>query len=496
MAGKIKGSRTRSQQAPKPRRVKAEPKAAAARRSAGPRRRSTGPKRRQGPAPKRPAPVLAQSDVRAWVVTVDMGLGHQRATYPLMEYAEGGIIAVGSSQSSDPAEKKQWDRLRGMYEFLSRVRSVPVVGKPLFGILDALQSIPSFYPIRDLSNPSFQVKLISSFIQRGLCKGLIEKLKEQPLPLITSYFAPAIAADAAEYGRIYCIICDAEVSRAWVPENPHKSRIHYLAPCGRAIQRLNQYGVPDERVFLTGFPFPKSVLGNKDLDVLREDQGQRLYYLDPKEVFWPLHGQSVAHFLGRNACRFKRKRRLTITYAVGGAGAQKEFGFQIARSLREKLKSGEVVLNLVAGVRAEVEEYFQNVKNELLPGCDNLRVLYSPSKDQYFDQFAQTMRHTDILWTKPSELSFYAGLGIPIIMSPHIGAQELYNQKWLLEIQAAFPQEDPEYTAEWLYDLLNAGRLAECSWDGFLKARKYGTYKIEEILRTGTMTREGSPLKR
>jgi hypothetical protein len=492
MAGKIKGSKTRSQQAPKPsglRWNRGPPRAAAQAHE----RRSAGLKL-QSPA-KRP-PRAPQSDVRAWVVTVDMGLGHQRATYPLMEYAEGGIIAVGSSQSSDPAEKKQLDRLRGMYEFLSRVRSVPVVGKPLFGILDALQSIPSFYPIRDLSNPSFQVKLISSFIQRGLCKGLIEKLEEQPLPLITSYFAPAIAADLADYGRIYCIICDAEVSRAWVPENPAKSRIHYLAPCGRAIQRLNQYGVPDERVFLTGFPFPKSVLGNKDLDVLREDQGQRLYYLDPKEVFWPLHGQSVAHFLGRNACRFKRKRRLTITYAVGGAGAQREIGWQIARSLREKLKSGEVVLNLIAGVRTEIQEYYLNVKNELLPGCDNLRVLYSPSKDQYFDQFAQTMRHTDILWTKPSELSFYAGLGIPIIMSPHIGAQELYNQKWLLEIQAAFPQEDPEYTAEWLYDLLNAGRLAECSWDGFLKARKYGTYKIEEILRTGTMIREGSPLKR
>ena len=181
---------------------------------------------------------------------------------------------------------------------------------------------------------------------------------------------------------------------------------------------------------------------------------------------------------------------------MGGAGAQREIGWQIARSLREKLKAGEVVLNLVAGVRAEVQEYFESVKKELLPGCNALRVLYSPSKDQYFDLFAEAMRHTDILWTKPSELSFYAGLGIPIIMSPIIGAQELYNQKWLLEIQAAFPQEDPDYTDQWLFDLLNAGRLAECSWDGFLKARKYGTYKIEEILQTGTMTREGSPLKR
>ena len=493
MAGKIRvGAKGKAQRAARPKRTGTAPKTNAARRTAALARSRSGP----APSKGRPAHPPPQSDVRAWVVTVDMGLGHQRATYPLMEYAEGGIIAVGSSQSSDPAEKKQWDRLRGMYEFLSRVRSVPVLGKPLFGILDALQSIPSFYPIRDLSNPSFQVKLISTLIKRGLCKDLIEKLKDNPLPLITSYFAPAIAADKAGYGRIYCIICDAEVSRACVPEDPHKSRIHYLAPCGRAIQRLNQYGVPDERVFLTGFPFPKSLLGNKELDVLREDQAQRLHYLDPKECFWPLHGQGVAHFLGRNASRFKRKRRLTITYAVGGAGAQREIGFQIAHSLRDKLKAGEVVLNLVAGVRSEVEEYFQNMKNELLPGCDHLRVLYSPSKDQYFDQFAETMRHTDILWTKPSELSFYAGLGIPIIMSPYIGAQELYNQKWLLEIQTAFPQQDPEYTDEWLYDLLNAGRLAECSWDGFLKARKYGTYKIEEILRTGTMAREGSPLKR
>ena len=45
-------------------------------------------------------------------------------------------------------------------------------------------------------------------------------------------------------------------------------------------------------------------------------------------------------------------------------------------------------------------------------------------------------------------------------------------------------------------DLWQEGRLAESAWDGFLKARKYGTYKIQEILETGTMARESSPLKR
>ena len=433
---------------------------------------------------------------KAWVATVDMGLGHQRATYPLRYLAEGEIITVGGSVASDPAEKKLWDRMRGMYEFLSRVRKTPLVGKPLFGMLDALQSIPSFYPMRDMSSASYQVKLLGRFIDRGLCRGMLEQIKTKPLPLITSYLAPAIAADKANYGRIYCIICDAEISRAWVAENPRRSRIHYLAPCGRAVMRLKSYGVPDERIFLTGFPFPLTILGNANLDVLRSDAAQRLFYLDPNDRFWPLHGRNVIHFLGKGNCRFKHQRRLTITYAVGGAGAQREFGYQIANSLRDKLKSGEVDLNLVAGVREEVHQYFQQVKAELLPDTPNLRIIYSPLKEEYFQLFAEAMRSTDILWTKPSELSFYCGLGIPIIMSPSIGAQEVFNRRWLLEIQAGIPQEDPAYTAEWLFDLWREGRLAESAWDGFLKARKYGTYKIQEILETGTMARETSPLKR
>ncbi len=437
-----------------------------------------------------------KDELRAWVVTVDMGLGHQRATYPLRHLAEGGIIAVGSSSSKDPEERKLWGRLRKTYELLSRVRGVPVVGKPLFGMLDAIQNIPSFYPIRDMSNPSAQVRLLQRFVERGLCAGMMETIRQKPLPLVTSYPAPAIAADRAGYGRIYCVICDAEISRAWVPESGRNSRIYYMAPCGRAVMRLKSYGVPDGRIFLTGFPFPLEILGSRNLDLLRADAAQRFFYLDPGERFWPLHGRNVAHFLGRGNCRFKAERAFTITYAVGGAGAQREIGHAIARSLREKIAKGEVILNLVAGVREEVYRYFEHLRAELLPGSPNLRVVYSPDKTDYFRLFSEVIRLTDVLWTKPSELSFYCGLGIPVIMAPPIGAQELYNRKWLLEVQAGIDQEDPEYTDEWLFDLLREGRLAESGWDGFLKARKYGTYKIEEILETGTMARETSPLKR
>jgi len=116
--------------------------------------------------------------------------------------------------------------------------------------------------------------------------------------------------------------------------------------------------------------------------------------------------------------------------------------------------------------------------------------------EEYFGAFTQAMRTTDILWTKPSELSFYCGLGMPIVMAPTIGSQEQYNRDWLLEIQAGIPQEDPRYTHQWLFDRLIAGRLADTAWNGFLKARKYGTYKIMEVLYTGTMERENSAMKR
>jgi UDP-N-acetylglucosamine:LPS N-acetylglucosamine transferase len=106
------------------------------------------------------------------------------------------------------------------------------------------------------------------------------------------------------------------------------------------------------------------------------------------------------------------------------------------------------------------------------------------------------LRETDILWTKPSELSFYCALGIPIIMTPPIGSQERFNRQWLFEMQAGIKQETPEYTNEWLFDRLNDGLFAEMAWSGFLKARKLGTYKIIEVLREGRMTRDPSPVIR
>jgi len=292
---------------------------------------------------------------------------------------------------------------------------------------------------------------------------------------------------------IFCIICDADINRVWVAKQPWESRINYFAPCGKAAQRLRSYGVPEERIFLTGFPLPLELLGN-NLATVRSDIGQRLCSLDPGNRFWANHRKSVEHFLGKKNCTCRNKRALSITYSVGGAGAQKEIGGRIARSVKEKILSGTVRLNLSAGIRPEVFSYFSDIKAEI--ASDNIRIIHAETLDEYFKQFNRAMHETDILWTKPSELSFYVGLGIPMIMTPPLGSQERFNRQWLYEIHAAAAQKDTDYTHQWLFEMLNDGRLADMAWSGFLKARKLGTVKIKEVLETGQMTRSNSPLER
>jgi len=431
--------------------------------------------------------------ISVWVVSADMGYGHQRAVFPLKDICHEEFITVGKNDGSNTNEQKLWKRLLNAYESFSRSRGIPLVGKPIFAMFDALMHIPEYYPIRNLSRSTYQVDFLESSINKGLCNGMMQRISTKQLPLVTSYFAPAIAADMNGYEPVFCIICDSDINRVWVAKQPWESRINYFAPCGKAAQRLRSYGVPEERIFLTGFPLPLDLLGEK-LATIKSDLGQRLCYLDPNKRFWANHRQSVEHFLGKKNCSFRNERTLTITYAIGGAGAQKEIGGRIAMSLKDKIRNGAVRLNLIAGTRPEVFSYCREITADI--GSDNIRVLHATTLHEYFQQFNAAMRETDILWTKPSELSFYTGLGIPIIMAPPIGSQERFNRQWLHEIHAGVEQKDPDYTHQWLFEMMNDGYIADMAWSGFLKARKLGTVRIMEVLDTGSMTRSNSPLER
>jgi hypothetical protein len=436
---------------------------------------------------------------KAWVVAADMGLGHQRAAYPLRELGNGEIITAGTGEYSSEYETKQWRRMRRLYEGISRINHLPVIGGFFFGLMDKLQEINPYYPFRDLSTPTPQVYYLNRLIRKGFGRVLVEKARRENLPIITTFYAVAIAADYLGYPQIYLVVTDTDINRVWAPANPQKSGITYLTPCKYAYNRLKEYGVREERIIITGFPLPKELLGGRELEILKLDLAQRLLYLDPRRRFWSLHRVEAEHYLTPQNCIKLGDRILTLTFAVGGAGAQQEIGLQILNSFKKRILNNDIRINLVAGMRREVHDFFRDhalkigLSEKLGTGVN---ILYVAERDKYFQRFNFLLRTTDILWTKPSELSFYVGLGMPLIIAPPLGAHEHTNKKWLLEINAGLPQEDPELAEEWVFDLLHEGRFAEAAWDGFLKARKYAVYKIEELIATGKTTSDPSPLKR
>src|SRR3989344_3410346 len=154
---------------------------------------------------------------KAWVIAVDMGYGHERAAYGLRHLAEGGIIVANNYPGVPESDLKIWSNNRKIYEAISRLKPAPVLGEALFDIMDKLQEIEPFYPRRDLSKPSFQLKQTYRLIaKRNWCKHLIMELSKKPLPMICTFPLPAFVAEYWEYpGDIYCLVTDTDMNRAW-----------------------------------------------------------------------------------------------------------------------------------------------------------------------------------------------------------------------------------------------------------------------------------------
>lgn len=412
-----------------------------------------------------------------------MGYGHQRTAYPLRELAfNQEVINANDYQGISESDKKLWESSRRFYEFISRFKRAPFIGELAFSVFDKFQRIPAFYPRRDLSASTLSLKRMFGFIKKGWGKDLILKLKNKHLPLITTFFVPAFMAEFFDYPEeIYCVICDADISRHWVSLNPKKSRIKYFAPDAWTANRLALYGIKKENIFLTGFPLPLENIGTKKMEILKRDLGHRLLNLDPRKEYFKNYKTLIKNQLGR--LPYKSNHILTIMFTVGGAGAQKDIGIKIVKSLSQKIKEKKIKVILAAGIRQEVKEYFEeNVKKMGLAGNKKVEIIFASKINDYFEKFNQKLRTTDVLWTKPSELSFYTGLGLPIIIAPPVGSQEDFNKKWLLALGSATVQENPVYTDQWFFDYLNSGRLAEAAMQGFIEAEKKGVYNIQKII--------------
>ncbi|MBI5071866.1 hypothetical protein HZB93_03180, partial [Candidatus Falkowbacteria bacterium] len=155
-------------------------------------------------------------------------------------------------------------------------------------------------------------------------------------------------------------------------------------------------------------------------------------------------------------------------------------------NLAQKIKAKKIKIILVAGIRNEVNQYFKRCIRHCGLGNQlgkNIKIIFGESTEDYFRRFNRALRETDVLWTKPSELSFYTALGLPIIISEPIGSQEDFNKKWLITIGSGIDPEDVKYVDQWFFDWINSGWFARAAMQGFMEGGKYGAYNIEKFIK-------------
>lgn len=416
------------------------------------------------------------------VASVEMGYGHMRAAHALASALGSPILSVDQPPVAGPEELRLWRASRRLYELTSRASQIPILGIPLRSALDTLTDIPHLHPQRDLSAPTFQARSLHRLIGKGLGAGLVAYLRETGRPLLTTFFVPALSADHHGCPEVYCVVTDADINRAWVPLRPETSRIFYLTPSYRAIHRLRAYGVARDRMEFTGFPLPHELVGGGELTTLRRNLAGRLVRLDRKRIFRGQARGEIHHFLGDLPAE-EEGRPPRLTYTVGGAGAQADLARQLLKGVRNLIEEDRLHVTLAAGVRPEVAARFREWIGEagLEPRLGNgVDVFLAADLEEYFPRFNQLLAATDILWTKPSEMTFFSALGLPLIFSRPVGVHERYNRRWAIENGPGLKQRDPLHAEYWLREWLNEGTLAAAAWYGFLRMPKFGLYQILE----------------
>jgi hypothetical protein len=429
---------------------------------------------------------------RVKVVAVDMGYGHNRAAEALATVLSKEVWQADVAPIAGADERRSWSRTRAFYEGMSRASQFGGLARPFRRLLDNVTSIPHLHPHRDLSGPTLGSRGLMWLIERGLGRGMLEALRADPGPLLTTFYAPALIADHAGVRPSYCVVTDADINRVWAPSNPARSEVIYFAPSQRAQLRLRAYGVRPDKIHLTGFPLPPELLGGPDLTVLRQNLAARLVRLDPSGVFRDSYRDELDHFLG--PLPTPSHLAPLVTFVIGGAGSQGHVAKMLLTSFRRDIAAGKIRLALAAGTHAHLGDQFREWTREL--GLEShlghgVQILFTPDMWEYFRLFNKLLAETDILFTKPSEMTFFAALGLPLVFSWPVGVHERYNRRWAIEGGAGLKQRDLRFTSDWIDEWLEDGTLAGAAWSGFMRLPKFGLYRILEIVAKGEGARAG-----
>lgn len=391
------------------------------------------------------------------LVGVDMGYGHLRAAWALAEALGVAVERADLGPLASPFDRCLWRASREAYERLSRLSQHPVLGRAFRGPLERLTAIRP--EATDGRAADRAARALARLVARGFGARLCERLTASGRPLLTTFYAPAIAADLRTAAPISCVVTDSDAHRVWAPLDGGRSRIHYLVPTPTVARRLASYGVRQHRLTLTGFPLPPSLEAGAEAALARRLQR-----------------------LGGSGHAPPR-----LSFAVGGAGAQAQRARDLLVALEGPLRAGELRLALVAGLRTRLAHRFRAWADEVLGDRrDAVEVVAATDFATLYRRFNALLADSEALWTKPSELCFYAALGLPLVLDDPVGDHERANARWVLAAGAALPRPQPAETAGALRRWLAEGRLADCARAGFERLPRGGARAIAEIVFSGT----------
>src|SRR5467141_717026 len=389
------------------------------------------------------------------VAAIDMGYGHLRPAAALADHLGTEVLQMDRPPLGHARDRAFWNPVRTLYEPLTRLSQMPGIGFPLRTLLNTITAIPPLWPFRDLSGPSQGTRWMRKAAKIGVGRKLAEHLRETSAPLLATFYAAPILAELHGAERLHCVVTDSEVNRVWAPPDSRSTNITYFAPTDPARRRMESYGVPRSRIRVTGYPLPGELVG-RDRAALKRNFRARMERIGKKGSA-PL-----------------------IVFAVGGAGVHVPLAKTLLSGMEKQIREGKLRLALVAGIRKEVASTLSATLAELgLAGHAGTELLYDPDVFSYIRRFNALLARADALWSKPSELTFFAGLGLPFIAAPPVGAHEERNLRWATDRGAALPQHDPETAGQWLLEWVEDGVLASAAEAGMCLPQT-GVYDIAD----------------
>jgi hypothetical protein len=346
-----------------------------------------------------------------------------------------------------------------------------VVAAPLRALLDRITAIPD--GAVEPSGPTAGTRWMERAARHGAGRALATHLRVTGAPLVSTFYAGPILAELHGADRLHCVVTDVDVNRIWAPPEPARSRIRYYVPAEATRRRLESYGVAPERIRVTGFPLPDELVGGRQMGALKRNLAGRLARLDPSRVL-----RDVPAEIGSVP---RDGSAPLVTLAIGGAGAQVGVAIELVNALAHAVRTAKLRLALVAGCRPDVARKLR--RGVATAGLSaHVELLQDRDMLVYLRGFNAILARTDVLWTKPSELTFFAALGVPLVAAPPVGVHEQRNLRWALDAGAAIAQGEPQSAAKWLLGSLEDGRLAKAALNGYRELPKVGLYEIVDAV--------------